>query len=211
MDRPYDKLLVLDLDETLVHTLMPCEVGPMNHDPHFEIPGGCEVYARPGVREFLASCFEKFRDVAVWTAGTRTYAFEVLPHLCDPDNFTFVWGRERCTWHRSFDIPPYGSASYSDGHWLKDIRKVRRQGFRKEKTLFVDDTAMNFKRSYGNLIHVRGFYGDPADNELEILETYLDTLGPVPNVRTIDKRNWRALRVSHDRGEGSVELSECEP
>ena len=191
MDRPYDKLLVLDLDETLIHTVRGFELGEVGHDPHFGIPGGYVVYRRPGVQEFLDQCFEKFREVALWTAGTRPYAFEVLPHLCDPSNFAFVWGREKCTWHRSFDEPPYGSASYNDGHWLKDIRKLQRKGYAKEEVLFVDDTAQNFKRSYGNYIPIRKFLGDPADRELERLGAYLDTLGPVPNVRTIEKRHWQ--------------------
>lgn len=190
MAPPYDKLLVLDLDETLIHTRGRVLPGDLEHEPHFGIPGGYVVYRRPGVKEFLAECFEKFRDVALWTAGTRSYAYEVLPHLCDPNDFTFVWGRERCTWHRVFDADvPYGTM-WTEGHWLKDIRKTCRRGFQKEKILFVDDSPQNFKRSYGNYIQIRGFYGDPQDRELERLSNYLNTLGPVPNVRTIDKRGW---------------------
>jgi len=204
MERPFDKLLVLDLDETLVHTVPEFELEDLEHDPHFEIPGGYAVYRRPGVQEFLVECFRKFREVAVWTAGTRDYAFEVLPHLYDPDDFTFVWGRERCTWHRNFDTEY--TMTWSDGYWIKDIRKLRRKGYRKEEILFVDDTPGNFKRSYGNLVTVRGFYGDPADDELELLGAYLDTLGPVPNVRTVNKQGWRS-RIRHDGSQGSVKSS----
>lgn len=195
MERPFDKLLVLDLDETLVHTVAEFELDHRHGDPHFEIPGGYVVFERPGVRDFLASCFEKFREVSLWTAGTRDYALEVLPNLCDPSEFSFIWGRDRCTWHRTFDeLDDSYTTGWSDGAWLKDIRKLRRRGYRKEEILFVDDTAKNFKRSYGNLVHVRGFYGDPTDNELELLDDYLDELGPVPNVRVIDKRFWRPTR-----------------
>jgi hypothetical protein len=39
---------------------------------------------------------------------------------------------------------------------------------------------------------VRPFVGDPNDDELLHLEHYLRELGPVENVRTIEKRGWRS-------------------
>lgn len=194
MDRPYDKLLVLDLDETLIHTVAPFGCRELKHKPHFGIFGGYVVYRRPGVQEFLDECFQKFREVALWTAGTRPYAFEVLPHLCDTSNFSFVWGREKCTWHRVFDMDStHNSDTWTHGHWLKDIRKLKRKGYAQEQILFVDDSPHNFKRSYGNYVPIRKFLGDPEDRELERLSRYLDTLGPVPNVRTVEKRHWQAM------------------
>jgi hypothetical protein len=133
--------------------------------PDFEIPGGYVVFERPGVREFLASCLERFRDVGIWTAGTHAYAHEVLPNLCNTEDFTFVWGRDRCS--RSVD--PESREQF----WIKDIRKLQRLGYAKESLLFVEDTARNLIRSYGNLIHVRGWYGDPEDDELPRLFRYL--------------------------------------
>ena len=47
-------------------------------------------------------------------------------------------------------------------------------------------------RSFGNLVEVRPFVGDPDDRELELLERFLIELGPVANVRTIEKRGWRS-------------------
>lgn len=204
MDTPYDKLLVLDLDETLIHTVE--SYGIETEFQGFEIRDGYYVNERPGVREFLERCFDRFEDVAVWTAGTRDYAMEILPRLCDVNNFAFVWGRERCTWHRNLDVNSAYVDSWRSEHWLKDISKIKRLGYAKEKILFVDDTAANFKRSYGNLVQVRPFEAiDLQDDELELLAEYLDELGPVTNVRTFDKRNWRS-DVRLNRLDGAVEL-----
>ena len=78
------------------------------------------------------------------------------------------------------------------GMLLKDIRKLTKRGqFRKERILFVDDTPAKLARSYGNLIFIRPFEGDPHDRELELLECYLRSIGDVPNVRALEKRGWR--------------------
>ena len=55
----------------------------------------------------------------------------------------------------------------------------------------MDDTPSKYARSFGNLVTVREFVGDRADDELRLLARYLRTLLPAPNVRTIEKRGWR--------------------
>lgn len=57
--------------------------------------------------------------------------------------------------------------------------------------LAVDDSPWKYARSYGNLVTVSEFLGDPDDDELPRLAAYLDTLREVPNVRTLEKRRWR--------------------
>jgi len=181
----FDKLLVLDMDETLVHSW---ELADMNQyarerSPDIVLKGGYRSFKRPGVEEFLAACFSKFKAVGLWTAGTLPYALELLPHLCELEQFAFVWGRERCTYRRDLET--------QDTYWLKDIGKLRRFGFPKSKILCVDDSPEKFSRSFGNYIYIKPFEGDPEDTELQKLEQFLEELGPVPNVRTIEKRGWQ--------------------
>jgi RNA polymerase II subunit A small phosphatase-like protein len=185
MTTVFDKLLVLDLDETLVHTW---ELADLNghartRSPDLVLEDSLRSFKRPGVEEFLAWCFVKFKAVGLWTAGTLPYALELLPHLCELDRFAFVWGRERCTYRRDMET--------QENYLLKDIGKLRRFGFSRAQILCVDDTPENFSRSYGNYIPVRGFNGDPEDRELEQLRRYLETLGTVPDVRSIEKRRWQ--------------------
>jgi RNA polymerase II subunit A small phosphatase-like protein len=180
----YDKLLVLDLDETLVHTVeLRDELAYSDRDPDIWLDDGMATYERPGVREFLASCFANFQAVGLWTAGTLPYALELLPHLCEPDRFAFVWGRERCTYRVNFETHEH--------YWVKDIQKLRGFGFPKTKILCVDDSPEKFERSYGNYVYMPPFEGDPEDTALEDLRRYLDELGAVPNVRSVEKRGWR--------------------
>lgn len=45
--------------------------------------------------------------------------------------------------------------------------------------------------NYGNAIQITEFTGDPHDDELLLLASYLEKLRNVEHVRLIDKRYWR--------------------
>jgi TFIIF-interacting CTD phosphatase-like protein len=176
----FDKLLLLDLDETLIHASSSAQTG------HFRV-GNHHVLERPHVGRFLQFAFQHFTTVAVWTAASRGYAESVLHHLLGQDfasRLAFVWCYERCRRGIDFDT----------GCWSteKPLRKVRRRGYDLAKVLFVEDTPANLRRSYGNLVPVRPFVGDPADDELLCLESFLLELGALDDVRRHEKRNWRA-------------------
>lgn len=173
----FDKLLVLDLDETLIHATER----PLSRPADYVV-GPYSIYRRPGVGQFLERCLELF-EVGIWTASTRDYALPAIEPLLDIERLAFVWGRERCTLRRDMDT--------YELERIKDIRKLRRRGYRRESIIFVDDTPAKIQRSYGNYIRVREFEGDLADRELELLARYLERLGPEPNVRSVDKRGWR--------------------
>jgi RNA polymerase II subunit A small phosphatase-like protein len=76
-------------------------------------------------------------------------------------------------------------------YWVKDLKKLRRRGYRKEQIIIVDDTPRKLERSYGNLVRVHPFEGDPSDDELLYLMRYLDRIREEENIRIIEKRGWR--------------------
>lgn len=172
----FDKLLVLDLDETLVQAREDALVRPADWRLF-----RYHVYERPGLREFLRWSFDAF-TVGVWTASSADYAAAVVGRIFDSAP-AFVFSRRRCTRHLDLEtLEPVR---------LKPIRKLRRFGFPKERILFVDDSPEKIARSYGNLVRVRPFEGEPHDDELPALARYLEQLGSVPNVRSVEKRGWR--------------------
>ena len=176
----YDKLLVLDMDETLLYSVSPGSLHRTLGPPDFE--GVYDTYWRPYVHAFLDEALESYREVAIWTAGTLSYALPLVEALGVKDRLSFVWGRERCTsrWDREDDQHTF----------LKPLKKLLRRGYRKEQVLVVDDTPAKLKRSYGNLVPIRPFLGESDDKDLLYLMRYLHELGPVPNVRPLEKRGW---------------------
>ncbi|MFH1845285.1 MAG: HAD family hydrolase [bacterium] len=178
----FDKILVLDLDETLIHASRR----PLARDPDFCV-FDYFIYKRPHVDVFLRTCLSWFQ-VGVWSSSGTRYAAAVAENLFEhPSELAFCWAQDRCITRFHWQT---GENSY-----LKPIKKLQRKGYAKEKILYVDDSPEKLIRSYGNAIYVRTFDGiDEGDNELELLLRYLKFLGPVDDVRRLEKRNWRGSR-----------------
>src|SRR4030042_3197821 len=92
MNAMKDKLLILDIDETLIYA----SEMHLDFEPDFMIMP-YYVYKRPHVDEFLIFCQEEFQ-VAIWTSGTEDYALAII-NLLFPENYplAFMFSRARCT------------------------------------------------------------------------------------------------------------------
>lgn len=174
MPRP---LLVLDLDETLVSAEEELRgiPGEVAFAEHYVVP-------RPGLASFLRDVRAKF-DVGIWTASTAEYAEPIVHHFVG-DPLVFLWDRARCTLHSDINTREWV--------YLKDIKKLVRAGYAKERILIVDDTPAKIARSYGNYVHIAPFEGDLADEGLKFLASYLVSIAATTNMRTLDKRGWRS-------------------
>jgi len=173
------KLLILDLDETLVFASETRLAYPEDF-----LVGKYLVYKRPGLDRFIELALEHFK-VAVWTASGSDYADAVIRQTFrDPNRLEFAWSRNRCTWKSDPELRA--------GYWIKDLKKVVRRGHSLNGILVVDDSPRKLERSYGNYIRVLSFAGAPSDDELKKLERYLLAVRDAVNVRSLDKRNWRS-------------------
>lgn len=177
------KLLILDLDETLIHASESRVLPGCNSFVVDEYT----IYKRPYLEEFLEFCKINFL-VAVWTSSSSDYADKVVGELFGKDYpLEFVFSRERCV--RKVNIVDQTTS------WIKDLKKVRKKGYPLEQVIIVDDTPAKLRRNYGNHIFITPFEGDKNDNELDHLMVYLQKLQSVVNVRTVEKRNWRSNTV----------------
>ncbi|MFO0555283.1 MAG: HAD family hydrolase [Polyangiaceae bacterium] len=174
-----DRLLViLDLDETLVH--VPDH--PLARRADFHV-NGQPGYRRPHLEAFLETLRERYQ-VAIWTAAGSDYAHAVLEKIIPwRAELAFVWCAERCTQH--FDHETRGRTT------IKKLSKVRSRGFPLERLVMVDDSPEKHLRNYGNLVPIAPFLGDFGDGELPALLPFLSSLAAVEDVRRIEKRYWR--------------------
>ncbi|MCA9087243.1 MAG: HAD family hydrolase [Planctomycetaceae bacterium] len=178
MTAPDRTLLILDLDETLVYA----SVKPLDREPEHRF-GPYFVYCRPHVHEFLCNVAEHF-DLAVWSSSSPDYANAIVRFVFPSQlELQFVWGRDRCV--QRYD------GEFQATYYVKDLRKVERQGYDLQRILIVDDTPQKCERNYGNAVYVPEFFGDQTDTVLQRLGAYLVTLAHLPDVRTIEKRGWR--------------------
>jgi RNA polymerase II subunit A small phosphatase-like protein len=172
-------LLILDVDESLVFaTEAPVRAG---HD--FDC-GGYTVYCRPFLDEFLQRVRAHFR-LAVWSSASADYVDCIVEKSPLRDvALEFVWTRDRCV--RVYDMELH------EHFWVKDLKKVRRRGYSLARVLMIDDTPAKLVRNYGNLVRVREYQGDSADNELGLLGDYLLRNKDEADFRRVEKRGWRA-------------------
>lgn len=143
-------LLVVDLDETLVHTKCGEAAFHIPEVPgksyHFIVSrpetfhfGKYHVFLRPGWKEFLLAANAHFDEVLLWTAADPWYADAIL-HFMDPDHA----------------LLPYRCVRGHDGR--KSLHHLRRN-----HVLLLDDkTAYRFQ-THGKFLHVPPFvvWGEP--------------------------------------------------
>lgn len=182
------KLLILDIDETLIFATET----PLERQEDFRV-GQYFVYKRPHLEEFLRQCIEWF-EVAVWTSSTLDYAKEILENIFDDVSvLSFVWASDRCTWSYDWELQEY--------YWRKILKKVRRKGYDLNHVIAVDDTPKNYRNSYGNIVGIAPYEGQEEDIELKSLLVYLNYLRQVENVRRLEKRIWKSVVASLSKTE----------
>lgn len=175
-------LLILDLDETLIHASRQRLNSTWDH--LLRVPGGTTyyIYRRPHLEAFLEVCREHY-ELALWSSATEGYVQEIIGAIL-PENieFRFVWSRDRCTLRMDLETRRQV--------WVKDLKKVKKLGYSLDQILVVDDSPEKLVRQYGNLVAVYPFTGDQHDEWLPRLGTYLVSIREAHNVRKLEKRNW---------------------
>lgn len=171
------KLLVLDMDETLVFAT----------ETRLAFPESFKaldyyVYKRPYL-DFFISEMQKIFKIGIWTAAGDVIANEIVSKLFERDSVEFVFTAKDCT----VRMREAGKVSV-----VKNLRKLRNKGYSLDQVIVVDDTASKYEKNYGNLVHVSEYVGDQNDNELLHLSEYLKHLSLFDNIPTVDKRNWRS-------------------
>ena len=176
-------LLVLDLDETLVHSDYKRHLGLF----HFE-KYGYFIHARPWLLPFLQNVQSLF-DIGLWTAGDLVYGeaiadFYVRPVLTP----IFVFGRNRCRMKRDLDdLLGVGDGTFNA---TKPLSKLKKYGYPLKRTLIVEDSPEKVRGNYGNAIYIKPFEGDPEDDQLRKLGQYLIDLEKEPDFLRVEKRGW---------------------
>lgn len=187
------KLIILDIDETLLHA-----TDTLMHEAYDFKVFDYFVYKRPFLDTFLLELKKHFK-VAIWSSASDDYVQEIVGQIFPKDyQLEFVWGRSKCTLQIDpQSIDDYGSFDYFNHmNYSKLLKKVAKKGYATlEEMLIIDDTPRKCKYNYGNAIYPTPFLGNPNDTELELLLQYLISIKEVENVRKIEKRNWREIKT----------------
>jgi len=167
------KTLVLDLDETLVHSsfkpinnadfIIPVEIEDQVHQVY--------VVKRPGVDQFMKFVGERY-EVIVFTASLSKYADPVLDLLDIHKVVRYRLFREACVDHK--------------GNFVKDLSRLGRE---LKHTLIIDNSPMSYLFHPMNAVPVGSWFDDPADTELLDMMQFLDDLSRCDDVVVLLERS----------------------
>jgi len=162
------KTLVLDLDETLVHSsfkpipnpdfIIPVEIEDQVHKVY--------VAKRPNVDKFLQE-LGPYYEVVVFTASLSKYADPVLDLLDQHKVVRWRLFREACSQYK--------------GNYVKDLNRVGRD---LKNTIIIDNSPSSYLFHNENAVPVESWFDDETDTELDDLIPFLKELSKVDNVRT---------------------------
>jgi len=163
------KCLVLDLDETLVHSSFKSiqqadYVVPVEIEYHWH---NVYVIKRPGVDNFLKKMGEIF-EVVVFTASLSKYADPVLDKLDVHHVVAHRLFRESCYNHK--------------GNYVKDLSQLGRPI---ADTIILDNSPASYIFHPNNAVPVSSWFNDPHDTELTDLCPFLADLSSSDDVRGV--------------------------
>ena len=162
------KTLVLDLDETLVHSQFGAFNIPSDVVINIEIENELHeihVLIRPGVKEFLEK-MSKLYEIVIFTASISKYAGPLLDIL-DKEKFcSFRLFREHCTLINS--------------SFVKDLKKLGRD---LKNIIIVDNSPLAYLLNSDNGLPILTWFDDKYDQELYKITPVLEFLSEVQDVR----------------------------
>ncbi|KAI3780073.1 hypothetical protein L2E82_09951 [Cichorium intybus] len=162
--------LVLDLDETLVHsTLEACEDADFTFTVNFNLEDHrVYVRCRPYLKEFMERVAGLF-EIIIFTASQSIYAEQLL-NVLDPKRKVFR--------HRVYRE----SCVFFEGNYLKDLSVLGRDLAR---VVMIDNSPQAFGFQVDNGIPIESWFDDRSDQELLSLLPFLESLVGVEDVRPI--------------------------
>jgi TFIIF-interacting CTD phosphatase-like protein len=152
------KNIILDIDETLIHTS-----SKFQPDTAFSFKIEAETYfvsLRPNLRKFLQFCFTNFETVSIWTAATERYAYAIMTRILDKrqqQKLRFFHTRK----HLVDYAKPLDLIFTRPDAIKMDIRPYN--------TVIIDDKIEASKFNLGNTIIVPPWCGGPDTNLFKLI------------------------------------------
>ena len=183
----FKKTLVLDLDETLVHSIF-INVNNSNCDISLNINFEnrnikANVLKRPGVDEFLEKMSNLY-EIVIFTASLSQYAIPLIEQLDKKKVCNFKLFREHC--------------SFINNGYTKDLKKLNRN---MNDIIIVDNTPNCYFLNNDNGFPIKSWLNDINDRELIRIIPYLEFLSNVDDVRKYIPKMKNNFTFSYEKAD----------
>ena len=167
------KTLILDIDETLVHSSYKPFKKPADFILNIKFNGlkkTIYVLKRPHIDEFLKELSDFF-EIMTFTVSLSQYADPVLNQIDKNHIIKERLYRENCICHK--------------GIFIKDLRKV---GKDLKDVILIDNNPISYLVNIDNGLPISTWYDNSSDNELMKLVPLLKYLANVDDVRPVIRK-----------------------
>ena len=206
------KILLLDLDETLIHADFEEEFSNEKYDTIIkfkeklenkkiekngnESTGECSleseedkihsvgIFIRNGVKHFLEEV-NKYFDVGIFTASVKEYADAVISFL-DPENKLI-----------KFRLYKNNCINFNDSFYIKDLRIFKNIDLK--NIVLIDNSMYSFSNQINNGILINSFFNDKNDIDLyNALEYLINFILPAEDIREINEDFFGFCQIMND-------------
>ena len=166
------KTLVLDLDETLVHSsFFPFEKNDVVLNVNFDgVFYNIYILIRPGAEQFIQE-MGKYFEIIVFTASIEAYASPLLDILDKGKNIKYRLYREHC--------------NFVNGVFIKDLKRLNRS---LKDVIIIDNSPLAYAFDVDNGLPILSWFDNRDDKELIYLQPILKFLEKVDDVRKYIKK-----------------------
>lgn len=209
--------LILDLDQTLVHTTLEDDNTYLRPSsiPHATlrlcVPDETgrpknyvfNVWYRPALEMFLQWASESF-EIAIFSAGVPEYVHAVLKHIPGSEYISRapVFTRDHIHVFSPGGVPHFYEEIVKDISVImtdEDHPHMHANARQAKYVIVVDDKIEDHFKQLDNVVPIAPFFGDPNDEELQWLQTTLQELKTAPDVRDELRRRFNLRGYVYQR------------
>ena len=176
------KTLVLDLDETLVHSSF-FPFGKNDVVLHVSFDGvfyNIYVLIRPWVEQFIKE-MGKIYEIIIFTASIEAYASPLLDILDKEKNIQYRLYRDHC--------------NFVNGVFIKDLKRLNRN---LKDVIILDNSPLAYAFDVDNGLPILSWFDNRDDKELVHIEPLLKFLAKVDDVRKYIKKFLRNNCINYE-------------
>ena len=176
------KTLILDLDETLVHSsFIPFQKNDIVLNVDFDgILYKIYVLVRPGAELFIKN-MSKYYELVIFTASLSNYASPLLDILDKEENIKYRLYRENCT--------------FMNGVYIKDLKRLNRN---LKDLVIVDNSPLAYAFNIENGLPIKTWYEDKNDIELFKISGILEFLAKTGDVRNYIRKFVKQNEIAYE-------------
>ena len=177
------KTLILDLDETLVHSSFePFQKNDIVLNINFDgIFYKIYVLVRPGVDEFIKN-ISKYYELVIFTASLSNYASPLLDILDKEKKIQYRLYRDKCT--------------FLNGVYIKPLKKIGRN---LKDVVIVDNSPLAYAFDNDNGMPITSWFDDKNDKELYSITFLLEFLSKTNDVRKYIRKFVHFDRIDYSK------------